>query len=493
MQTVRVASEQEARERSIIVVAMLAIFSFSLQQTVVNPTLPALQREFSTSTEWSTWILTGFIFVGAVTTPLVGRLADQFGRKPMLQATVATFGLSSVGAAFAPNIAVLIACRAVSGVSGAFLALCLALATQHFRPERVGAAVSAVAAALALGNVAGVTVGPLVADAWSWRWMFGAVAFFAGLALVVSVRGIPGEHVQQRSAVDVQGAALLALAIGLLMLALTEANAWGWTSAPIAALFAGSAASAATWVVVETRVAAPMIDLRVLRQRTVAMTVVATSLAGFGVFSWFMLVPRLVAVPRGLTPELAATVHYGFGASSTRAGMFMLPGMLMSLLAASLLGIISRRVGWRLPLFGILCLLAIGYSGLALFHASAWQIVVFMVICGVGGPISSVAGKIVADDVPRADHGLVTGLTMVAYYIGGVVGSQVSAAVLTGDTIAGTTTPTESAYALCFFLAAGAVTAAIPFAALASPRWRREAAGDEAAEVEAPVVNRALG
>jgi MFS family permease len=482
--------KQESRERSIVVVTMLAIFSFSLQQTVVNPTLPALQIEFGTNTAWSTWVITGFIFVGAVTTPLVGRLADQFGRKPLLQATIATFGLASIGAAFAPNIAVLIACRAVSGISGAFLALCLALATQHFRKERVGTAVGAIAAALALGNVVGVTVGPVVADAWSWRWMFGAVAFFAFLALAVSVRGIPGEHTQQRSAVDVKGAALLAVGIGSLMLALTEANSWGWTSLRVAALFVCSAAAVVAWGFVETRVAEPMIDLRVLRRRTVAMTVTATALAGFGVFSWFMLVPRLVAVPRGLSPELAATVHYGFGASSTKAGMFMLPGMLMSLLVASFLGAIAARFGWRLPLFGILCLLAIGYAGLALFHGRAWQIVVFMVLCGVGGPISSVAGKIVADDVPRADHGLVTGLTMVAYYIGGVVGGQVCAAVLTAQTIAGTTTPTEGAYTTCFLLAAGAAAAAIPFAALASSRWRRRPVE---VEQDMPVVNQAFG
>jgi MFS family permease len=477
------------RERSIIAVAMLSMFSFSLQQTVVNPTLPALEREFHTSTAWSTWVITGFIFVGAVTTPLVGRLADQFGRKPLLQTVLAIFGLSSIVAAFSPNIGVLIACRAVSGVSGAFLALCLALATQHLRPQRVGAAISATAAALALGNVVGVTIAPIVADAYSWRWMFVAVGAFAAMALAVSVRGVPAEHTRHRSTVDVKGAAALALSIGALMLALTEANTWGWTSAPVAALIAISGLAAAAWVVVEIRAPDPMIDLRILRQRAVAMTVAGTALAGFGVFSWFMLVPRLVAVPRGLAPDVAATIGYGFGASSTKAGMFMLPGMLMSLLVASLLGVISKRVGWRLPLFAILCLLAVGYAGLALWHDRWWQIVVFMVICGVGGPISSVAGKIVADDVPPEEHGLVMGLTMVSYYIGGVVGAQVCAAVLTADTIEGTATPTEAAYATCFFLAAAAAAAAVPFAAFAG--FRRRAVTAEDARV--PAVNGSPG
>jgi MFS family permease len=466
-------AEQRAMERSLIVVTMLTVFAFSLQQTVVNPTLPALQREFGTTTAWSTWVLTGFLFVGAVTTPLLGRLADQFGRKPVLQATVATFAAASLVAAFAPNIGVLIACRAVSGVSGAFLALCLALTMQHLRPERVAAAISAAAAALAIGNIVGVTIAPLVADQFSWRWCFAGVAAVAGVALALSVRGVPAEHVRGRSNVDVRGAALLALAIGALMLALTEANTWGWTSLPVAALALSSVAAAVSWVLVELRVSDPMIDVRILRTRTIAMTVVTTALAGFGVFSWFMLIPRLVAVPRGLPPELAAGVHYGFGASSTKAGLFMLPAMIVSLLVASRLGPISSRFGWRLPLLAALCVLTLAFSAIALWHRDAWQIIALSAVCGVSGPVSSLSGKVVADAVPRDDHGLMMGLSMVSYYIGGVVGAQVCAAVLTAQTIAGTTTPTESAYATCFFLASAAALLAIPFAALAGA-GRRE-------------------
>lgn len=473
--TAAAARLERRRERSIVSVAMLAVFAFALQQTTVSPTLPALERQFGATTAWSTWVMTAFIFVGAVTTPIVGRLADQFGRKPLLQATIAVFCLASAAAALAPNIAVLIVCRGLSGVSGAFLALSLALATQHLRPERVAAAVSATAAALALGNVAGVTVAPVVADTFSWRWMFLAVAVFAGLALAVSVRGIPTGHAAARSAVDVPGAALLALAIGAYMLALTEANGWGWTSPPVLLLFSVSALAAAAWVRVELRVREPMIDLRILRQRAVAMTVAATFLVGFGVFSWFMLVPRLVASPRGLPAEVAAAADFGFGADSTQAGLIMLPAMLVSLGLAMSLGRITARVGWRALLCAILSLLVVGFVGLALWHDRQWQVVAFTAVCGVGGPLSSVAAKLVADDVPRSEHGLVTGLTMVSYYVGGVMGAQVCAAVLTADTLPGSEAPSESAFATSFFLCAATAALALPFAALARPgRYRRD-------------------
>jgi MFS family permease len=454
-------------ERGIVAVAVLAMFAFSLQQTVVNPTLPALQREFATTTTWSTWIVTAFIFVGAVTTPLIGRLADVFGRKPMLQATIAVFCVGSLVAAIAPNVWVLIACRGVCGVSGAFLALSLALLTQHLRPERVGSAVAVVAASLAAGNIVGVTLAPYVADIASWRWMFGLVAVFAGLALIASIRALPIGHVRIHTGIDLVGAALLAVTIGTLMLALTEANSWGWASPWIVLLFAGSAIGAGAWVALELRLDEPMIDLRVLSHPALAMTLAATFFAGFAVFTWWTLIPRLVAVPRGEPPAVARLVHYGFGADSTQAGFFMLPAMVVSLMTAASIGVVAARVGSRVLLAGVLSLLTLGLVGIALWHDRPWQIYTMMGVIGFCGPISSIAAKLVADHAPRGDHGLVTGLTMVGYYIGGVFGAQIAAAILAAHTIPGTTVPTENAYRVCFFLCAGGALLAIPCALLA--------------------------
>ena len=169
-------------------------------------------------------------------------------------------------------------------------------------------------------------------------------------------------------------------------------------------------------------------------------------------------------------------MHYGFNADSTHAGFFMLPAMVVSLLVASSIGIVAIRIGWRGLLAGVLGILTLGLIGMAFFHDRAWEILVLMAVIGFCGPTSSIAGKLVADNSPRGDHGLVTGLTMVGYYIGGVLGASIAAAILAAHTIPGTNVPTESAFQACFFLCAGGALLAVPCALLArtsagSPRF----------------------
>jgi MFS family permease len=463
------AHAQVRTERGIMLVSTLAIFAFSLGQTGVNPLLPAMQRELGTSTTWSTWIITAFLVVGAATTPVIGRLGDQYGRKPVLQATLGVLGVASIGAACAPNIGVLIACRAVSGVSGAFLALTLALATQHVRAERVGAIIAACAMAMTCANIAGVTVVPVLADAQSWRWLYVLVALSVGAALACSIRAVPTAPTMPRGRVDVLGALLLATAVGLLMLDLTEAHVWGWASVAVVCVLLGSLLAAAAWVVVELRVAAPMIDLRIVGGRSVAPLVAAAFLAGSGVFSSLLLVSRLVAVPRGEPSAVTRLVHYGFGADSTKAGLFLLSGMLSGLAVSVFLRPIAARVGWRGTLLTILSLTAFGLAGVAVWHGSAWQIVLLMVVGGIHPPVTSIIGKLVSDAVPHAQHGTVAGLSMSTFYIGGVLGAQVGAAILAGHTIAGTSVPTEGAFTVGLFLCAAAALAAVPMVLLSQP------------------------
>src|SRR5436190_878389 len=162
-----------------LAVLTTACLAFAIQQTMVIPALPVLQRDLATTTNWATWVLTGFLLVAAVATPLIGRLGDQYGKDRLLVIALAVFLLGCVAAA---------------------------------------------------------------------------------LALVH--RYVPESPVKTPSSVDVPGALLLAGGLTSLLLALTEGDSWGWLSGPVVGLVALAAALLVALVLVELRVAEPLVDMR---------------------------------------------------------------------------------------------------------------------------------------------------------------------------------------------------------------------------------------
>ena len=119
-----------------------ASMAYALMQTFLIPALPVLQRELHTSTGWVTWTVTAYLLTGAVATPIISRLGDQFGKKRLMVISLAVFLLGSVGAFAAPNVAVLIAFRAVQGVGGAVFPLSFAIIRDEFPPEKVSVAMA---------------------------------------------------------------------------------------------------------------------------------------------------------------------------------------------------------------------------------------------------------------------------------------------------------------------------------------------------------------
>jgi MFS family permease len=472
-------SEEQRRERLTLGVLALSIFAFGFQQVSVLPTLNALQHNFHTTTAWSTWVVTSFLLFGSVATPLMGKLADHHGRKPLLQIVLAVFVVGSVGAALAPNIWALIAFRALSGVSATILLLGIALITEQFRPGRAAQSIAVLTGSLALANVVGVVTAPLLADAVSWRLMFVVVACIAGTALVLSPRAVSEVPLVRHPArLDVPGAVLLGLTIFALMLALTEASAWGWGSARILGLLGGALVAGAVWTAVELRTPEPLVELRMLARRTVLLTNLTSVLAGFATFGAITLVPRLLAAPRGLPPDLARLVDYGFHASSTVVGLYMAPALALGVVAGVTLGAVARRTGWKRPLVIGMALFAVGLAELARWHARPWQIVVALMVLGYGIPIAtSIAAKLISDAVRPHERGIATGLNVVAYYFGAVLGAQVAAAILSADTIPGTSVPAASGYTISFYVSACVGLAGVPVALLITAR--RRAAGAE--------------
>ena len=440
------------RQNHNVTLAFLALagLAYSLQQTMIVPALPSLQHDLHTSTAWVTWLLTAFLLVSAVATPVLGKLGDQYGKERFLLISLLIFFVGCVAAVFAWNIWSLIAFRAVQGFGGAVFPLSFAIVFDEFPPERVGSGVGMVSAILGVGGGLGLVLSGALVEYASWRWLFIVGAIFVGIATVGVWRYVPESPVKTPSRLDPPGVLLLSGLLVTLLLALTEGPAWGWGSARTVGLFAASFALSLLWVRTELRVPEPMVDMRMMAKRTVLFTNLTAVFTGFAMFGAFVLLPSLMQTHRG------GAIHYGFGLSPTATGLYLLPGGVLGFVAGPLAGRLGTRYGSRLPLILGMLLSAAGIALLASLHAHPLEISLGMVFVGIGVPFAFAAmAKLIVDAVRPSETGVATGMNTVMRTVGAVIGGQVGAAIVSADTLAHSSIPAESAFIAAFWVSAG--------------------------------------
>ena len=452
-----------------LAILTLAGAAFSLQQTLVFPALGTFQAEFGATAAWTTWVLTGFLVSGAVLTPVLGRLGDQFGKERVLLISLGLFLAGCLGAAAAWSIWSLIAFRIVAGAGGALFPLSFAIIRDEFPPEKVKVGIGLLSAVWGVGGGFGIVLSGVIVDHFSWRLLFLLGSIPVALSIVLIHRYVPESPVRSPSRVDVPGALLLSAALLSLMVALTEGEHWGWFSPPMLGLLLLSAALFTLWGVVEKRSSSPMVDLSMLAHRPVLLTNVATMISGFALFSCFVLVPTFV--------ETDPSRGYGFGATATQAGLFLLPSSVAMLFAGPLAGLIGRRLGSKWPLAGGMLVVSLAALLFATAHDEPWHVLVASALLGlgVGSAFAAMAG-LIADNVDPLEMGVASGMNTVVRVIGGVIGGQVGAALLTAQTIGSTSIPAESAFTTTFLLScvAALAAAAISVSIAARPLRRLE-------------------
>ncbi len=229
----------------------------------------------------------------------------------------------------------------------------------------------------------------------------------------------------------------------------------------ILALFAAAAALLVAWVGYENRHPAPLVDMRMMRRRTVLTTNLSALLLGFGMFAGFILLPKFVQAPDG--------AGYGFGSSVTEAGLFMLPSSVVMLFAGPVAGWMCNRFGDRVPLLLGTTLALVAYAFLTVAHSEKWMIVLAITISGLGIGFSFAAtANLILGAVQPTETGVAMGMNTIMRTVGGAVGGQVGAAVLmahTGDS----GLPSEAGYTVAFGVLAGGVAVAL-LLVLAIPR-----------------------
>ncbi|MGE0250348.1 MAG: MFS transporter [Thermoleophilia bacterium] len=456
-----------------LTILSIAAVSYVLQQTLVVPALPAIQRDLNTSTTWSAWVFTGFLLTSAVATPLLGKLGDTYGKKRLLVIAMVVFAVGTVGAAMAESIATLILFRGLQGAAGAIFPLSFGIIRDELPPERVGVGLGLLSATFGVGGGAGLVLSGLILEDLHWSWLFWIGAAPVVVALILVWRMVPESPVRTRSRVDWQGALALSAGLVAVLVALSEGSSWGWLSAATLGTGAAGLLVLCGWVAIELRVPEPMVEIGMMRDPAVYWTNILALIAGFAMFGTFLLVPTFVEMGAGLPAAVSSQIGYGFSASVIAAGLFLLPASAIMLVVGPLAGMLEARVGARTLTMVGCAVLGLGGLMLGAFHAEEIQIVVAMALIGVGvGLVYSMLAKLIVDSVAREVTGVAMGMNTVMRTLGGVIGGQVGAALLSSITIEGLDgVPDESAFTLTF-LVAGAVALVGALSALRIPRPR---------------------
>jgi EmrB/QacA subfamily drug resistance transporter len=460
----------EPRQHYAITLGVLALaaLAYALLQTMVAPALPEIQHELGASPSTVTWVLTVYLLSASVTTPILGRLGDIFGKERTLVAVLVLFALGSLIAALSNSLGLLVAGRAVQGAGGAVFPLAFGIIRDEFPRERVATGIGLISATFGIGGGAGLVLSGLIVDHLSYRWIFWFGLVVVIIATIATHLFVPESPVKSPARIDFAGAALLSTGLTCLLLAVSEGNRWGWGSPAILGLFAVALIALVVWVVFEQRAAEPLVDIDLLRLRGVWTTNLTAFLIGFGMFGSFILVPQFV--------QAAKSTGYGFGVGVTGAGLFMLPSAVVMLAAGPLAGMLAGRVGSKVPLVIGTAFAAASFTLLSVAHSEAWQIVfaVFLLGFGIGMSFASMANLIV-EAVPQHQTGEATGMNTIMRTVGGAFGAQIAAAIVSDHIAPGALYATEAGFTDAFVL--GAVALVVALGASALIPGRRSAAG----------------
>ena len=433
-------------------VLALAVGGYALLQSLVIPVLPTIEAGLHTSQNSVTWVLTAYLLSAAIFTPIMGRLGDMHGKERLLVVTLVALTLGSLLAAVASSITLMIVARVIQGVGGGVLPLSFGLIRDEFPKEKVMGAIGVIAALAAAGAGLGIVLAGPIVDALDYHWLFWIPMIVMALTVIAAHLVIPESQVRTLGKISWAGVVLLSAWLVALILGISEAPTWGWGSTSGIGLLIVAVVVAVVWVVVESRSAHPLIDMKMMRIPAVWTTNLVALLLGVGMYAVFAFLPEFLQTP--------TSAGYGFGVSITHSGLILLPASVFMFIFGMLSGPLSKRFGSKSVLITGLLVGIITFALLTFAHAAQWQILLAMVVEGVGfGLAFASMSALVVVAVPPEQTGVASGMNANVRTIGGSIGAAVMSSIVTSGMRAGSF-PRESGYTHGFALLTVAAVAA---------------------------------
>ncbi|NAZ81851.1 MFS transporter [Kineococcus sp. R8] len=446
---------------------MLSTALVAIDSTIIATAVPSIVDSIGGFAEFP-WLFSIYLLAQAVTVPVYGKLADVYGRKPVMLVGIGLFLLGSVLCGFAWDIGALIAFRALQGIgAGAVQPMSMTIVGDLYSLAERARVQGYIASVWAVSSVVGPTLGGVFSEYVSWRWIFFVNVPLCLLAGAMIWRRFDETVVRSRPRIDYLGASVLTIGLTLLVLGLLEGGqAWAWDAPQSIAVLAAGAVLLAVFVGVQQRTADPIIPLVLLRHRLIVATSLVSACVGAVLLGLTSYVPTYVQEVLGTGPLVAgfalAALTLGWPVSASQAGRLYL------------------RIGIRATAL-VGCVVVVGSSALLLLldrSSSVLQVGLTCFLIGLGMGLTAAPTLIAAQSaVGWEQRGVVTGVNMFFRSLGSAVGvaafGAVANATLAGAPAEGADPGPLAAAVHDVFVATAAVSVLLLLAVLLMPRGDR--------------------
>ncbi len=412
-------------------------------ETMVLPAFSNFEAFFHVTTASTiAWILSAYLLVGVVVTPIFGKLGDIYGKKRILLVAMGVYAVAVSVAGFSPNVGaafgltrpdqiyVLIGVRAVQGVGMAMFPLGFAMLPEVFPPAQVGQAQGILSGMFAAGAAAGLVGGGWIAQTFGWQLTYHTVIPIAVVVFLLATVYIRESKIRQARKIDVPGVASLGVGLTFLMLGITEGAYWGWTNFSavtfgtlpwgVPEFFLLAAVAFIFFLLWEPRAPSPVVSFPALKERNILVSNVNGVFVGMAMFLLFTVLIILGEYP---SP--------GFHLTELNAALVFIPAVLGMMVTGPFLGRAISRFGPKpVMILGFILILG-GALGLIGFHASPFDVAVVAVPVMVGNVAVLIAmTNVIVLSVDPRTMGVQTGMNQTFRNLGSAVGPVLVTSIL---------------------------------------------------------------